>query len=223
MELHRDHKRFKEWNTEATASIIQKKFPESVVIVIKPSKMHLRTFAVYSNFVESNDFGAPTYSSDFGALKHLSCLYDSVLTEMHQKYSLNHLKDTSIYLIGFSKGCVVLNQIISELPQFDKDSNLTPFLHRIKKFYWLDGGHSGKEVTWIIDETPLRHLAALDADINIHITPYQVRDPLRMWIGEQEHKFYRKLKKLNAKVTETEHFGAEPGSIENHFKVLLDF
>ena len=55
MEQHRDNKRYTEWNTEDTALLIQSKFPKSLVVVIRPSRMHLKTFALYSNFVEVNE------------------------------------------------------------------------------------------------------------------------------------------------------------------------
>merc|ERR1712110_1265741 len=106
MQLHRDNKRYIEWNTEATAALIHNRFPQSLVFVIKPTRMHLRTFADYSTFIETNDFGNPTHSSDFGAVKHLQCLYSSAITEMCQFVDNYSLCEKSLSLVGFSKGCV---------------------------------------------------------------------------------------------------------------------
>merc|ERR1711974_595168 len=157
------------WNTEATASKIFHKFPQSLVFIMRPSRMHLKTFAVYSNFVETNDFGNPSHCSDFGSVHHLSVLYSSAIKELQCKTGREDIvENVPIRLIGFSKGCIVLNQIIFELPTIEEDQCLQAFLTKIKYFYWLDGGHSGGgETTWITDETSLTHLAMLQAHIEI--------------------------------------------------------
>ncbi|BFY98870.1 hypothetical protein BsWGS_01909 [Bradybaena similaris] len=224
MERHRDNKRYVAWSSDNTAALIHRKFPSSLVFVIKPSKMHLLTFAVYSNFIETNDFGSPTHSSDHGAIKHLSCLYNSVVKEVNSKTGGNMQSSLPLRLIGFSKGCTVLNQLVFELHLLDQNPDLKHFIKKIKAFHWLDGGHSGgKENTWVTDDESLRQLASLDCDIFINVTPYQIRDPLRKWIGQQEAKFFRKLKGFNARVVEKVHFDTEPASINNHFKVLEVF
>ncbi|CAG5123765.1 unnamed protein product [Candidula unifasciata] len=224
MERHRDNKRYVTWNSENTAALIHRKFPSSLVFVIKPSKMHLLTFAVYSNFIETNDFGSPVHSSDHGAIRHLSCLYNAAVKEVNSRTGGSIQPSCPLRLIGFSKGCTVLNQLVFELHLLDQNPQLKQFIKKIKAFYWLDGGHSGgKDNTWITDDEPLRHLASLDSEIYIHVTPYQINDPLRKWIGQQEAKFCKKLKGFNARVVEKVHFGNEPGSINNHFKVLEAF
>ncbi|KAH9499169.1 hypothetical protein Btru_004332 [Bulinus truncatus] len=222
MERHRDNKRYVQWNTEATAKLIHQKFPASLVFVIKPTKMHLLTFAVYSNFFEANDFGNPTHSSNFGAIRHLSSLYTSALKIFFAEDE-NSKINIPIRLIGFSKGCTVLNQIVYELHLTEKDAIVNDFVKKITAFYWLDGGHSGgaNSNTWVTDDTALQNLASLNCDIFIHVSPYQIRDPMRKWIGQQESKFYKKLMALKAKVQEKEHFSAEPACIENHFKFYI--
>ena len=224
MELHRDNKKYIEWNTEATAAILFKRFPQSLIFVIKPTRMHLRTFADYSTFIETNDFGNPTHSSDFGAVKHLNCLYSSALTEMSKSVGDNLLCEKPLYLVGFSKGCVVLNQMVYELPIAHKEPELQIFLKKIHSFYWLDGGHSGgAEKTWVTDESSLKYLSQLGCEIEIHVTPYQMQDPMRKWVGEQESKFFKRLKRMNAKVKQIEHFESLPPCLENHFQVLKEF
>lgn len=76
-----------------------------------------------------------------------------------------HLDKYDISLIGFSKGCVVLNQFLYE---FHYLKTLTPddqtsmdIVSRIKDMYWLDGGHSGGKNTWITSRPLLETLTRL--------------------------------------------------------------
>lgn len=126
-------------------------------------------------------------------------------------------------LIGFSKGCVVLNQLIHELDHCKDDETLKIFLSSISEIYWLDGGHVGGQGAYITEDDKLKNLKKLGCRIIIHVTPYQINDPMRKWIGEEEEKFVTKLKELNANVIEYRHFTDDIGMIQNHFKVLTLF
>ena len=96
-------------------------------------------------------------------------------------------------------------------------------LLQVKVFYWLDAGHSGGHGAWIIDDTLLKLLASLKAEIQVHVTPQQVCDPHRTWIGEEEREFVDRLRYYGAKVEETIHFEHEERSVEKHFRVLEMF
>lgn len=96
-------------------------------------------------------------------------------------------------------------------------------LLQVKVFYWLDAGHSGGHGAWIIDDTLLKLLASLKAEIQVHVTPQQVCDPHRTWIGEEEREFVDRLRYYRAKVEETIHFEHEERSVEKHFRVLEMF
>lgn len=221
---HRDNKRYVEWNTEATSLKILHKFPNSLVITIKPTAMYLMTFSIYSNFVELKELHSPIHSEDNGALIHLHDLYRSVLELINKKYGIVNENVCPIRIIGFSKGCVVLNQFVFELHLMDKNETIKRFVNQLKAIHWLDGGHSGgPENTYVTQDNELRRLAALSCEIFIDVTPYQIKDTMRVWLGKQEAKFYKKLKQFKARVHRTVHFESEPGSIENHFKVLEEF
>ncbi|XP_045131600.1 UPF0565 protein C2orf69 homolog isoform X4 [Portunus trituberculatus] len=85
-----------------------------------------------------------------------------------------------VILIGFSKGCVVLNQIITELHALMTVESLqnkqtVSFIDKVRNMYWLDGGHAGGRNTWITSHSILKSLAAQQQiSIHIHVTPYQV-------------------------------------------------
>lgn len=73
------------------------------------------------------------------------------------------LDQYDLILIGFSKGCVVLNQFLYEYHYL---KTLTPdvsslIVSKIKTMYWLDGGHSGGKNTWITSKPLLETLTRL--------------------------------------------------------------
>ncbi|KAM9736497.1 mitochondrial protein C2orf69 homolog [Dama dama] len=129
------------------------------------------------------------------------------------------LNGASFTLIGFSKGCVVLNQLLFELKEAKKDKNIDAFIKNIKTMYWLDGGHSGGSNTWITYPEVLKEFAQTGIIVHTHVTPYQVHDPMRSWIGKEHKKFVQILGDFGMQVTSQIHFANDAPSIENHFRV----
>jgi Uncharacterised protein family UPF0565 len=76
-----------------------------------------------------------------------------------------NLDKTNLILVGFSKGCVVLNQFIYEFHYLKTltpdDSTMMRLVSRIKDMYWLDGGHGGGKNTWITSRSLLETLCRL--------------------------------------------------------------
>lgn len=89
--------------------------------------------------------------------------------------------------------------------------------------YWLDGGHSGECNTWVTDEKYLDPLAKRIPSIKVHVTPYQVNDITRPWIGKEEKIFVDKLKELGANIKVKKHFSDKEPSLFYHFKLLECF
>ncbi|XP_004459006.2 mitochondrial protein C2orf69 homolog [Dasypus novemcinctus] len=129
------------------------------------------------------------------------------------------LNGASFTLIGFSKGCVVLNQLLFELKEAKKDKNVDTFIKSIRTIYWLDGGHSGGSNTWVTCPEVLKEFSHTGIVVHTHVTPYQVRDPMRSWIGKEHKKFVQILGDFGMQVTSQIHFAKEAPSIENHFRV----
>ncbi|XP_039926143.1 mitochondrial protein C2orf69 homolog [Hirundo rustica] len=125
----------------------------------------------------------------------------------------------SFTLIGFSKGCVVLNQLLYELKEAKKDKNTDAFLKNIKAIYWLDGGHSGGSNTWVTYPEMLKELAGTGIEVHAHVTPYQVFDTMRSWIGREHEKFVQILEEFGVEINDQLHFADEVPSLDNHFRV----
>ena len=141
-----------------------------------------------------------------------------------------------VVLVGFSKGCVVLNQVVHELgtlldpksksspapESHDCKEDLRQFASRIEEFYWLDSGHSGEHGAWVTEPKLLQALVRLKVKVHVHVTPLQVKCPSRPWLGEEERVFVDQLAAMGGQVEEKLHFEDEM-SLESHFRVLNVF
>jgi len=231
MLAHRDNKRYADWSLDHMTTKLTDQFREHTIFTIKPTRMERQIFSCYDNFVESNSVGAPTHEHGNKASKHLSDLLDLSFAAAKENSPDNTESQTvssfdkSISLIGFSKGCVVLNQLITEmaLPQNQDNSDLKSFYSQIDSIYWLDGGHAGGKNTWITDLATVTHLSKQTIKCFIHVTPYQIEDMMRPWIGQECKRFYNILRRHDAKVLFTKHFVGDEISLEMHFALLNEF
>ncbi|VDP70923.1 unnamed protein product [Echinostoma caproni] len=133
----------------------------------------------------------------FGALEQLNAILRSAVTRVRyvRPRCLAHLH-VPLCLVGFSKGCSVLMQLLYELAhcaQFSKSSSQNPassnptrstqeLISKLDSMYWLDGGHSGKDAQWPTETTILSRLdPCRSPKMFIHGTPYQLMDSRRPW------------------------------------------
>ncbi|XP_035216510.1 UPF0565 protein C2orf69 homolog [Stegodyphus dumicola] len=235
MLAHRDNKHHSKWDLESTAVLLHNHFPTHAVIIVRPSKMALNTFSCYENFAEVNNFGAPTYALNIDTLKHLEMLLKNIELAVQQSFrtecDFNSMAmkqkffDGPIDLIGFSKGCIVLNQILYSFSAVinESDQSLMPFIKKIKNIYWLEGGHSGPSSTWVTDKSVLKNFCNLKINIHIHVTPYQVLCDSKPRVAKEEKFFRETLQRMGANVRRKLHFEKEPRSLDVHFRVLEVF
>lgn len=247
MATHRDNKQYIQWNLENTAVILQSFFQNEHIIVVRPSRlashklatfmeflspdqeqrrMEFKVFACYDNFVPSSNTGAPEHTPMHYALYHLERLLQSISSNLkdNDEEDKRELKRGEVKLIGFSKGCVVLNQFLYEFHYLKTltpdDDSLSQLVARITDMYWLDGGHSGGKNTWITSRGLLGTLARLGIRVHIHVTPYQICDERRPWIRKEEKAFCDWLKKLGSPVTRKVHFESHVPVLSLHFEVI---
>ncbi|XP_014262564.1 UPF0565 protein C2orf69 homolog isoform X2 [Cimex lectularius] len=229
MESHRDNKSYVKWNLENMATILQGKFETSHIVVVRPSRMEFKMFGCYDNFVPCNNTGAPDHTPMHYALLHLDRLVQNISLKLSEQDSTKglHLDQCDYILIGFSKGCVVLNQILYEFHYLKTltpdDESLAILASKVIEMYWLDGGHSGGKNSWITSRSLLETLSRLAIIIHIHVTPYQVNDDRRPWIRKEERVFFDSLRKMGAHVNRTYHFENQVPNLRTHFEVLNDF
>ena len=164
MKSHRDHGAYVNYNLEATAELLATKLNHPVVVV-RPSRINLKTFSCYDNFVSCDSVGSPDHQPDFKALQHLALLFEKA-GERISEMKLGCIDKSKLTLIGFSKGCVVLNQFLHEFHNYSiipasSDSPVPSFINRISKMVWLDGGHSGGKQTWVTSKSILTSFAKM--------------------------------------------------------------
>ncbi|XP_071948502.1 mitochondrial protein C2orf69 homolog [Antedon mediterranea] len=252
MSLRRVGKKWMNWSFEKTARILQQRFPTSWIWVVRPHRVHEFVFSCFENFVDCNIIGSPIEFEYRNATEHLQLLLqnackslENIINERseeennegetcvldgNERLANENQKHISVdptlpvKLVGFSKGCVVLNQIVFELKQsLESTTELKNFVKRISAIYWLDGGHSGEENTWVTDRETLEVLANTGIKIHAHVTPYQVDDVARPWIAEEHREFVAVLKELKADITDKIHFEAIERSLKIHFELLGHF
>ncbi|XP_012230823.1 mitochondrial protein C2orf69 homolog [Linepithema humile] len=232
MEKHPDSKEYIKWSLENTATILSKQFPKSHIFVVRPARMSITKHAVFScfdNFVPGDKYGTPSFCPMYKALQHLRALllccleHVKTLTMKEDANNLN-IEATNLNLMGFSKGCAVLNQFLYEFHYYDEnnDANINSFIKLIKNMWWLDGGHNGSENTWITEQNILQSFAKLKINTHIHVTPYQMQDIDRPWIRMEENNFNGILQSMGAPVQRTLHFGNKAPSLLSHFNILTD-
>ncbi|RZC36294.1 UPF0565 protein C2orf69 -like [Asbolus verrucosus] len=245
METHRDNKNYLKWSLDNTAQILQSAFSDSYIVVVRPSRMEYKTFSCFDNFVPSGNCGVPEHIPMHHSFEHLEMLLENVSNQLKDTEVTGDAKDlnrVNLRLIGFSKGCVVLNQFLYELHTLkslalDEESRI---ISRIKDMYWLDGGHSGGKNTWITSKSILETLSTYGMiffvcfihkiiayfsgiNIHIHVSPYQIKDDRRPWIRKEEKAFYSTLTNLKAPIQRYIHSPDTLPSIYQHFNILDEF
>ncbi|XP_026523724.1 UPF0565 protein C2orf69 homolog [Notechis scutatus] len=182
-------------------------------ILVSQKNMH-----EFSDNTEEVSCELPTFATSNGcpaADKHCEHVSNSAMS-FNEPSAIGR---NSFTLIGFSKGCVVLNQLLHELKEAKKDKDIDDFIQNIKAMYWLDGGHSGGSNTWVTYPHVLREFSQTGISVSAHVTPYQVFDTMRTWIGKEHKRFVQLLEEFGANINSQLHFADEAPSLENHFKV----
>jgi hypothetical protein len=201
------------------ASIMADKFPGSSVLVVKPSRME-GPFSCYDNFLNKTTRTGEPLGYDgrtFKASSHLQTLLEesSYLPILEQGGSL--------VTVGFSKGGVVLTQLLYELSCSEELLPVSAMtLTALSQFYYLDAGLSCRGI-YLTDPRAAQSLLTLQKHkffVNLHGTPRNWDDPRRPWISMEKNRCAELLKE---RCTVTKLYEGETPSLEMHFKIIDDF
>ena len=101
-----------QWSYETTVDRLCERFPRSNTFLVRPRRMVKETFNCFDHFVNGNLLGAPDHANSFGALHHIT----EIVGRLESDLGLS--RDWMI--VGFSHGCVVLNQISYEIAALEE-------------------------------------------------------------------------------------------------------
>ncbi len=146
-------------------------------------------------------------------------------------------KSLPIVLCGFSKGCIILNELCNELEFFakldDNQSNSVPenesielraFSASVKHLVWLDGGHSGQSNNWITRCEIIALMKQVGFCCYVYVTPYQIQS--RKYWAVQEYGKFLQLLEAEGLVHRHRYYFEERGEdfdIHVHFELLDHF
>lgn len=70
------NEKYSRWHYHYVLEILQKKFTESHILVIKPSRMHRQMYSCYDHFLHCDTYGNPDYKDNDSncAIDHLEAI-----------------------------------------------------------------------------------------------------------------------------------------------------
>lgn len=142
------------------------------------------------------------------------------------EFTEENTRKLPIRLVSFSKGCVVLNQLLLELPLISQNNENTSeetCLQRVQTLTWLDSGLPGNSGAWMANEDSIEIAASIFQQLEIHTTPYQMEDNTRTWVAKEKKRFVQLLRKHKANVLDIYYFNGEARTLEMHFKLIQEF
>lgn len=198
----------------------------------------------YSNFLHSNDFGAPINFKGMRKFslnsiddeiseenndtlnepkcwKHLKCLLEN------SKNALDYTLDFNLPMIlcGFSKGCIVLNQLCNEL-ELLREPEFIEFRQKVARLIYLDGGHCGTSNAWITREEVVDLIKYLNWTCYVYITPYNMTSrSIKSWAIKEHEIFIKLLEKCQVKFINKCYFAEDTDDFDlnKHFEILNEF
>jgi len=245
---HRDNSRYLCWSIENTCQLLTQAFPHQHIFVVRPVRKQLGTFSCYDNFLQSDNLGNPqkTFLNGDNISGSNVEKADQALRDEGQWYDVNHgclqhlhelLESLSLQLqcvigplkvIGFSKGIVVLNQIVHELAHYKESRATLPGqLSGLQELVWLDGGHNGGPgAIYVTNQNILEEFASYNINVDVRLTPYQDQCSRRPWIHKECKTFTRLMTQLTttnsstATVKKKLYFEHEAPTIDKHFNII---
>ncbi|KAL3670136.1 hypothetical protein V7S43_004451 [Phytophthora oleae] len=231
---------YSDYAYEAVAELLSEKFGDTCnVWVVRPSHFKHGAYSSFDNFVNANEYGAVIeYDPTTYATKHLALLMQNAQV-MLRKQGVNLSTALPMHLLGFSKGGIVLNQLVTELVRYSfskKRSNsgqvrqgstfasTRQFFSAVYSIHWLDSGNGSLEGAMPTQETALSVLSRYEQlRLFVHATPYQYDSRQRPWIKTEVNNFVNKMNLLGADIQLIIYYEGDEGSLASHFHILQDF
>ncbi len=169
---------------------------------------------------------------------HLMRLVSNSITKYNSEVSGSSCQidpNLPVVLVGFSKGCIIINELCNELEFLNKldDSEFIPveesnelkaFLIKVKHLVWLDGGHSGQSNNWITRAEIMDLIKQFGFKCYVYVTPYQIQSR-KYWAVEEYKKFVQLLEAHRLFYVNKYYFEErdEDFDIHVHFELINNF
>ncbi|KAL3161050.1 hypothetical protein ABBQ38_009433 [Trebouxia sp. C0009 RCD-2024] len=197
-----------------------------------PSRLE-GSYACYDHFLEQVTRSGEPLGYPASQLKAIS----QITSLLKAGLPADSKSDITYHLVGFSKGGVVLNQVLCEAAYCWEQaqatagkllalpSEVTHFLQNLGEVHYLDAGLNcrGAHVTDPQVISALSHFVKQESQgmtIHLHGTPRQWDDSRRPWVRLEKERFKSLLEINGLSVQEHKYFdGAEP-TLLMHFEVI---
>lgn len=210
---------------ESIGERLHKCYPNHHVLIVRPKAFYKNTFAVYSQYLNIKDKqGTPDFGGTGGGDEPKDA-WKQVASILLERFGPK-LEQVETTIVGFSKGCTVVNGLIM---QSENVSNYDWLV--LKEIVLLDSGHNGQDLAWIVQEGTLRNAFA-SSKIELPrlvtgISDYQREG--KPWIGQEYDVFCKEVQKiqeerkdLDWKQFEVKKAG-KTASLDDHFRLLDEF
>eukprot|EP00475_Leptophrys_vorax_P030889 TRINITY_DN4660_c0_g1_i1.p1 TRINITY_DN4660_c0_g1~~TRINITY_DN4660_c0_g1_i1.p1 ORF type:complete len:317 (-),score=48.33 TRINITY_DN4660_c0_g1_i1:15-965(-) len=223
--LCRDHDDFVQYSLERTGMMLSHKFPNHLVICVRPCKKLNGFVSVFENFVVQFDnfSNFSYYSSKDMAVRHLMFLITNCLSRLGDV----HIDSVeAVDLLGFSRGGVVLNQIVEECVNCQHH---LWFWTRLRRIIWIDSGNSPATGAYPSRKSIASLCSVLkdcgeQCSLHIFGTPYQLENPSRTYNRLEVSEMLQAIANSNYSRYSFElMFPDSPPDIHMHFSALWDF
>lgn len=185
------------------------------VILPSQSANFLNSFAPLLEFQQS---GSPIFKQSCNAI---GCPFEwlrKVSTEENRNVRNSvvegNLKTT---LIGFSKGCTVINQCLMSM--CEKCASTEDGCFNIKKIVLLDSGHNGSHTFFPVTVIP--QLKKMEVKVDIWVSPFQMREERNGDVKQRE--IDQLCEALPGMVSVRKCRWKDAPSLDSHFFVLKEF
>lgn len=218
------------YSLESTALLLHSRYEQRNIHVhvyaIRPSLYRFSTFSIFANFLNMLHDGHPVYTRDQSqrCANHLHALIHSATAAAATEVATTSA-DRPIQLIGFSKGCAVLTQLLYDLGQPGETRLTDWFADDLRSIVWLDSGHNGDAELWPVSPDLVRQFGQMYPNCRIHGygTPFQLRRADRPRSMPEFQRFAAILRDLGDQHRCEFLLEDCSGDLQTHFDVLRVF
>lgn len=193
------------------------------VWAVRPLRM-VYQFACYQQFARVSLIGAAQYDGGTArAADGISALLEGALAQASGEGAVDGAaRELPLVLAGFSKGCVVLNQLLAELGA--GAAGARALFTRAEAAHWIDGGNGSERGALYAEAGALDALAEVAARtrlaVHVHSSPYMLDSPKAPWVRAERDALVSGLRARGVAVRALDYFEDEEPSLERHFEVL---